>query len=237
MLTIAHRGASGRAPENTMAAFRLALQMGAKAMELDIHQTKDGELAVIHDFDLKRVGRPSRAKIKNLAWKELSSVDVGSWFEKSFAGERVPRLEQVLDLAEGKAEVLIELKAGSRIYPGIEKRVLDLLRRRRALDWAPLSSFDHQALYELRSLDAGARLGYLLGATRLSTAYREMAELKVESLNISRRQINARQVENCHSKGFKVLVYTINTQEEYDALARMGVDGIFANFPELGGSR
>ena len=234
MLIIAHRGASGHAPENTMVAFRLALETGAQAVELDVHQTQDNELAVIHDFDLKRVGRPKRrSKIKNMTWDELSKADVGCWFGKKFKEEHPPRLEDVLSLAEGRAEVHIELKAGSRIYPGIERRVLDLLRRRRALDWTPLSSFDHQALFNLRALSPQARLGYLLGATPMTRAYREMAELKVESLNISRRQINARKVQTAHDKGLKVLVYTVNAQQELDGLAAMGVDGVFANFPEL----
>lgn len=232
MLLIAHRGASGHAPENTMAAFRLALAMGAKALELDVHQTKDHELVVIHDEDLKRVaGR--KARVGALTRAQASAVDVGSWFRSDFSSERIPRLEEVMDLVQGRAELHIEVKKGSRLYPGIEERVADLLDRRRAWAWAPVSSFDHEALYLLRSISPKLRLGYLLGMTPMRTAWREMDELKAESLNLSLRQIDSRKVAECRRRGLKCLVYTVNAQKDADRLARLGVDGIYANFPEL----
>lgn len=232
MRLIAHRGASGHAPENTEAAFSLALEMGAKAVELDVHRTKDGELVVIHDEDLKRTAKRKGA-IAKLTFKELLSVDVGSWFSPKFKGEGVPTLEEVFDLCEGRAEVHVEIKQGSRLYPGIEEKVVEMIRRREALRWTVVSSFDHGALYVVRAIDNKVRLGYLLGWTRLPVAYDEMRDLKAESLNLSVRQVKASIVEECHERGHKVLVYTVNTQKEADRLAKMGVDGIFANFPEL----
>jgi len=229
---IAHRGASAHAPENTMASFRLALGMGAKAIELDVHQTRDGELVVLHDDDFKRVGR-RRLRVRDLAWGEVSSLEVGAWFDPRFKGERVPRLAEVMDLVEGQAELHIELKRGSRAYPGIEERLVELVGRRRAWAWAPLSSFDHGALYRLRSLAPRARLGYLLGLTPWRRAARELAELGAESLNLSLRQVDERKIQECHRKGRRVLVYTVNTLRDLERLRRMGVDGVFTNFPEL----
>lgn len=232
MLVIAHRGASGHAPENTMAAFRLALSMGAKAVELDVHQTKDGALVVIHDEDLKRTGG-RKLRVKDLTYKELCRHEVGSWFDGAFHGEPVPLLEEVFELCRGKAEVHVELKRGSALYPGIEDKVAALVRRRKAWDTTLFSSFDHHALYGIRWADSRARIGYLLGLTLMRTAYREMGELKAESLNLSRRQVDARKVKACHDRGLKVLVYTVNDAPELERLDKLGVDGVFCNYPEL----
>lgn len=232
MLVIAHRGASGHCPENTLGAFRRALEMGAKAVEFDVHQTLDGELVVCHDDDLKRTGR-DRRRLKNLRWDEARKIDVGSWFGPEFSGERLPSLAEVCGLLPAPVELHLELKRGSRHYPGIEKRALSLLQEHGVAARTLVSSFDHAALRAVRALDAGARLGYLLGATRLSTAWREMAELKAESLNLSLRQAGARTIKTAHERGFKVYVYTVNTPADRDKLRRLGVDGIFSNYPEL----
>jgi glycerophosphoryl diester phosphodiesterase len=233
MLVIAHRGASGHAPENTLAAFRRALEMGAKAIEFDVHQTLDHELVVGHDDDLKRCGRDKR-KMKNIHWEdEAEKIDVGAWFDKRFAGERLPRLEDVFDLVPPSVELHLEIKHGSSVYPGIEERVVDLIHHRGGLRRTVVSSFDHEALYSVRSLDEKVRLGYLLGLNTLKTAFGEMKDLSAESLNMSIRQTTARAVKSSHDRGCKVLVYTVNTPADRDRLNAMGVDGIFCNYPEL----
>jgi glycerophosphoryl diester phosphodiesterase len=232
MLLIAHRGASGYAPENTMAAFRLALEMGATAMELDVHLTKDGEIVVTHDDDLKRVGKVKK-RVRDLAFSELGKVDVGSWFDPCFSTERIPRLSEVYDLCEGKAELHVELKHGSAKYPGIEQKVAELIERRGAWKTTLISSFDHKALFNMRALDARARIGYLLGLTGMKKAYAEMDQLKAESLNMSARQADAKKVKDCLARGLRTLVYTVNTRKELGRLDKLGVDGVFTNFPEL----
>jgi glycerophosphoryl diester phosphodiesterase len=233
MLVIAHRGASGHAPENTLAAFRLALAMGAKAIEFDVHQTLDHELVVGHDDDLKRCGGDKR-RMKNIHWGgEAEKIDVGSWFDKRFSEERLPRLDDVYALTPASVDLHLELKHGSSVYPGIEERVVDMIHQRGGLRRTLVSSFDHGALYSVRSLDEKVRLGYLLGLNTLKTAFREMKDLSAESLNMSVRQASARAVKAAHDRGFKVLVYTVNTPMERDRLAALGVDGIFCNYPEL----
>lgn len=232
MLVIAHRGASGHAPENTMASFLRAIAMGAPAIELDVHQTLDHELVVAHDDDLRRCGRDKR-RLKNVHWDDVSGLDVGSWFDKSFTGERLPRLEDVFDILPKNVELHVEIKRGSSVYPGIEERVVDLIHKRDALARTVVSSFDHAALYSVRSLDEKVRLGYLLGLTTLKTAFKEMKDIDAESLNLSVRQTLARTVKAAHDRGRKILVYTVNTPVERDRLNKLGVDGIFCNYPEL----
>lgn len=232
MRLIAHRGASGHAPENTEAAFKLALEMGAQAIELDTHLTADGELVVIHDEGLRRTAK-RRGAIAKMTFKDLLPVDVGAWFAPKYKGEGLPTLEEVFDLCEGRAELHVEIKRGSSLYPGIEAKVVEMIRRREAHSWTVVSSFDHQALYSVRSIDNRIRLGYLLGLTRMNVAFDEMRDMKAESLNLSMRRVDAKKVRECHKRGHKVLVYTVNTQKDADRMAKMGVDGIFSNFPEL----
>ncbi|MBI4676906.1 MAG: glycerophosphodiester phosphodiesterase [Elusimicrobia bacterium] len=239
MRLIAHRGASGHAPENTLAAFRLALEMGARAIELDVHQTKDGELVVLHDWKLKRTARGALSrrlggtKLRDLPFRELGAVDVGSWFDPRFRQERVPRLEDAIRLVAGKAELHVEIKKGSSLYPGIEGGVVDLVRRFEALPWIVVSSFDHRALFAVRRQEPGLRLGYLLGMTSMRRALRETAELGAESLNISLRQAGRRRVRLAHGRGLQVLVYTVNKAADLSRLEALGVDGVYSNYPEL----
>jgi glycerophosphoryl diester phosphodiesterase len=232
VLLIAHRGASGHAPENTMAAFKLALQMGAKAVEFDVHQTRDGELVVIHDDDLRRVSK-KKLSIRQLRLSELQAFEVGAWFSRDFRTEKIPTLAEVYDLMHGQAEFHLEIKHGSAVYPGIERNVVEFLRRRHALKDTLISSFDHAALANVRDLEEGARLGYLLGLELMPKAWKQMKTLGVESLNCSWRQVRADRVAFAHRQGLKVLVYTVNDQKQADRLGKMGIDGIFSNFPEL----
>ena len=232
MLVIAHRGASGHAPENTLASFKRALEMGARALEFDVHETADHQLVVAHDDDLRRCGRDKR-RLRAMRWDEAKTVDVGSWFAPSFAGERLPRLEDVYELAPAGVELHLEIKHGSAVYPGIEERVVDVIRSRKAAARTLVSSFDHDALYAVRSLDRNVRLGYLLGLTTLRGGLTEMKELSAETLNLAVRQTNPKAVKAAHERGHKVLVYTVNTPVERDRLAKLGVDGVFSNYPEL----
>ncbi len=232
MRLICHRGASGHAPENTLAAFCLALDMGASAMELDVRQTADKELVVIHDEDLRRVAGRGES-IRDMTWQELRRFDVGSWFDARFCAERAPRFEEVFDLVGRKVELHVELKGGSRLYPGIEGRLVRLIRARRALKTCVVSSFEHSALYALRALEPRLRLGYLLGETPMDTAFRETGELKVESLHLSCRQASAARARAAHRRRLKLLVYTVNDVREARRISKMGADGVFSNFPEL----
>jgi glycerophosphoryl diester phosphodiesterase len=117
---IAHRGASGSAPENTLAAIELAIANKADMIEIDIHQTKDGKLVVIHDDKLDRT-TTGKGKINELTLEEIKKHDAGSWFNTSFSNEKVPELKEVLELINGKCKLLIEIKGKPSDYSGLEK--------------------------------------------------------------------------------------------------------------------
>lgn len=238
---IAHRGASGYAPENTKAAFALALRMGASSLELDVQQTKDGRLVVIHDLDLKRVGGVSKP-VRSMTFEEISRVDVGGWFDPRFRGERVPLLEEVLDLAErrapGRVELQIEIKNGRRPHRGIEARVLGALDSRP--EWrgrVVLSSFDHKVLRRVRAVDAKMRLGYLVGTARRAPALRETLRFGCESVHLSLRRVDPKWVEAVHAAGRRIFVYTVNSAEDCRVMRAIGVDAVFTNFLDRVGSR
>ena len=235
-LIIAHRGASGYAPENTLAAFAKAVELGAVSVEFDVQKTRDGELVVIHDTNLARLGG-LRKSVGKLAWKDLSTLDVGAWFDSKFRGQTVPTLVDTLDaLEEGRkdVEIQLEIKHGLRPYRGIERRVVDLLR-----SWpggygkVVLSSFRHKTLWKVRELLPDARLGYLAGATRLKAAVREASRLGCESVHQSHRRVNRAWVDAVHAAGMKLLVYTVNTKKDLEQIRALGVDGVFSNFPDI----
>lgn len=235
MIYIAHRGASGHRPENTMAAFDAALGMGAAAVEFDVQQTADGELVVIHDTDLRRLGGRV-GRVGRLTFKQLGRVDVGSWFDPAHSGERVPLLAAVLDLLDGRAEAQLEVKQTVPLYRGIAERVSGLLDSRSGQKRSVVvSSFHHPTLRRLRELDETLRLGYLVGPTPRASALKEAAGLRCESVHISARSADAAWARGAHAHGMRLLVYTVNARREAERLEALGVDGVFTNYPELAG--
>lgn len=222
MQIIAHRGASGLAPENTLKAIRLALELGAGAIELDVQQA-DGELWVFHDRRLERctdghgvLTRQSRAY--------LESLDAGQ-------GERIPTLWQVMSLIAGHCELHIELKGDHTA-----DAVAALTRRAESeLGFTPaqwvVSSFHHPELARFALLRPEIRLGALTANLPLQLA-RFAERLGAWSLNCDVDFVNAELVADAHRRGLKVLVYTVDEVADRDTLAAMGVDGIFTNRPD-----
>lgn len=148
---IAHRGAASVAPENTMAAFRAAVELGASAVELDVQQSLDGELVVMHDDTVERT-TDGGGLVGELSLAELQALDAGSWFSAEFAGEQVPLLREVLALP---VVPVIELKYGSERYPGIEERLVQVLTEADRVEDAVVISGDPLPLARLRG--AGIR--------------------------------------------------------------------------------
>lgn len=151
-LCVAHRGFSGKAPENTLAAIRMAIAMPfVHWMELDVQLSKDGVPVVIHDFTLDRTTN-GHGKVKNMDWEHIRRLDAGSWKGRSFRGERVPSLEEVLSLASGRLRLNIELKTVGNMYPGIEQKVTDLISSKGMRDDVILTSFDTDVLKKIKEI-------------------------------------------------------------------------------------
>ena len=160
-LNIAHRGANTLAPENTMASFRKAVEVGAGGLEFDVQLSKDGVVVVIHDEKLERTTNGS-GLVKDYSLEELHRLDAGKWFGDQFTGEKIPTLEQVLDeFADLDLIFNIELKSGIILYPGLEEKVIKQVTSRKLEAKVVISSFNHYSLISCRELNKDLRTGML----------------------------------------------------------------------------
>jgi len=239
-LNIAHRGASGHAPENTLAAFDKAVEMKADFFELDVQMSKDGHLVVIHDTTVDRT-TDGTGRVKDLTLEELKRLDAGSWFGPEFAGERIPTLEEVLDRYRGKIGILIEIKEPS-LYPGIEEKVAKALEERNMHrpknGKVIVQSFGHETVKNFHRILPSVPVGVLLsyGDYPDGVTDEELAAFAdyADYVNPSQLLVDENLVRRIHSLGMKITPYTIRTQEEADRMIAAGVDGIITDFPELG---
>jgi len=231
---IAHRGASGHAPENTMAAFRKAIGMKADYIEIDVQMAKDGELVVIHDTTVNRTTNGS-GKISDLTYSEIRALDAGGWYSRSFKGEQVPSFDAFLDEFGGKAGLLIELKAPER-YPGIEEKVAEALRKR-GLDSGPsvvIQSFNHSSVQRSKSLLPALAHGVLTGNKGRHVTDEQLADFAeyADFYNTDQTAMSADLALRIHSASMKTFVYTVRAQSEANRLLAMHVDGIITDYPE-----
>ncbi len=224
---IAHRGASGTRPENTLAAFTRAVALGAHMIELDVQLTLDGEVVVLHDDTLDRTTSGS-GPVARRPWPEVAALDAGAWFGPEFAGERVPRLADVL--AAVPVGVNVELKPGAD--DGLERRTLEVVAEAGALRRVVLSSFDPQRLLRLRALSPDADLAVLSAGTRASPPLTLAERVAATALHIRKSRAVPRLVAAAHASGLAVRVWTVNCQEEFSFVTLAGADAVFSDFPE-----
>lgn len=222
-ICIAHRGASGHWPENTLLAFQQALAAGARWLELDVHLSADGELVVIHDATLERT-TDGDGPVVLQTYEQLRSLNAG-------LGEKIPRLADVLNLAAGRATVNVELKG-----VGTGEPVAELLRRRFVAGLLKpaavlASSLNESELRELAGLLPQVPLA-LVAKTANRHLWRLANELDVWSLHLKKSSINQDLLAEARAVKRKVLAYTVNDQPQLQRLRDWGVDGIFTDYPE-----
>jgi len=230
-LNIAHRGASALAPENTIAAFERAVELGADVIELDLHTSQDGELVVIHDDTLDRTTDGS-GPVHQRSLAELMRLDAGRWFGEGFAGQRIPRLDEVLDRFAGKVPLALEIKAGSTFFPGIEEKVVSALRERAAIDQAAVASFDHFALRRLKEIEPTIRTAALLVGRPVSLSALA-GPAKADGLALEASFVTKTEVEACRASGLQLAVWVVNDPAQMRHFIRLGVDGIITDYPDL----
>jgi glycerophosphoryl diester phosphodiesterase len=230
MKIIAHRGASGAYPENTLLAFQKTLEEGADGVEFDLHQTKDGVLVVHHDFDLKRTaGTP--LSIAESRFEDLATYDLGAW-KGHFPKQTLPTLDQVLAVFEDTdLTVNIELKAGSAIYPGIEEDLLSALHGQANPERFILSSFDHYALKKLRDLHSPHPLGVLTEA-RLIEPWHYLKGHGFQTYHPNWRALDPETAAGLKAQSIPIYTYTVNTGRAARRLRDWGVNGIITNHPQ-----
>lgn len=225
---VAHRGASGEAPENTLAAFRRALEIGVDAVELDVHLTSDGEVVVIHDHMLDRT-TDGRGLVRDQTLEGMRLLDAGRWFGERFAGERVPTLVEALELLL-PVRVIVEVKNGPIYYPGIAARVVEAVRSA-GHHSVTISSFDHPVLVELKA-----------GAPEMDTAVLYVGR-PVEPISLALgAEANALHphwafltpelVGAAHTAGLRVEAWTVDDPLHIAHVVAMGPDGVMTNYPD-----
>ncbi|MBI0295635.1 glycerophosphodiester phosphodiesterase [Streptomyces sp. PRKS01-29] len=247
-VTVAHRGASAYAPENTLAAVDAADDLGIDWVENDVQRTRDGELIVMHDTTLSRTTDveqvfPDRApwKISDFTLDEIEKLDAGSWFGPEFQGETVPTLEEYMDrVSDNHQKLLLELKA-PELYPGIERQTLRELRREGWLDHRHrrrliIQSFSADSVRAVHRLRPDVKTGFL--GTPAVADLPEYAEFS-DQINPSYTTIDAgyvsavRSVDGAHGKPLEVYTWTVNDGPSAVSVAGMGVSGIITNKPDV----
>ena len=223
MKVIAHRGASGERPENTLSAYRLAVAQRADMIEIDLHRTRDGAIPITHDATLEHLG--GRGEIADATLAQVRALDAGD-------GERVPLLHEVLDEFAPQIPFNLELKIGGRgAYPGLEAAALAEVERRGILAQTLFSSFYDPVLAELRRQSPAARIALLISRnSELGWAKRARA-LGAEALNPELAQVTPQLVQAAHAEGLAVYVFTVDPEDQMRRMLELGVDGLFTNHP------
>ncbi|WP_258037273.1 MULTISPECIES: glycerophosphodiester phosphodiesterase family protein [unclassified Streptomyces] len=246
---VSHRGASGHAPENTLAAVDAAAALHIDWVEIDVQRTADGELVVLHDVTLDRTTDaaeiyPDRApwELSAFTHEEITRLDAGSWYGPEFAGEPVPTLGQALDRIDGNGQkLLLEVKS-PELYPGIEAEIISELRAhgwltpRRLRDGLVVQSFDSASVRTTHRLDPRVRTG-LLGSppvAELPWHARYADQINPRHTSVTAEYVEAVQsLRGPHGRPLEVFVWTVNDGPTAIALASLGVDGVITDVPDV----
>jgi glycerophosphoryl diester phosphodiesterase len=232
-LVIAHRGASARAPENTMAAFRLAEAMGADAIELDAKLTRDGHVIIHHDRTLDRT-TDGYGRVDRCSLEEIRSLDAGSHFDASFAKERIPTLREVLERLGEQILVNVELTNYAHPFDPLPNRALSIVKKLRLEERVLFSSFNPIALLTLRSAVSLNRLALLL-IEREPVFVRRILENVIPHGWVHPQYDMATQghIRSLRQRGARVSVWTVNDRSAIRACIEMGADGVITDVPDV----
>ena len=234
-LIYAHRGASAYAPENTLAAFRLALEQGADGIELDAKLSADGEIVVIHDQTVDRTTQ-GKGRVNQLALSELKKLDAGSWKGDAFKGEKIPTLAEVFSTVGGKLKINVELTNYSSPQDGLANKVLTLVQEYHLEDSILFSSFLLSNLAIVRQVWPEAPVGILAdpGIKGLRNRSKFSREISPGYMHPHFLDVSRRLVEREKAAGRLLNVWTVNSAVVMRTLIRFGVAGIITDDPLLG---
>ena len=219
----AHRGASAHAPENTLAAIELAIVEQADYAEIDVQETSDGVVILLHDTDLMKVAGDPR-RIHEVTLEELQQIDVGSKFSEEFAGERVPTLAEAIDTAKGRIKLNIELKF-TRNAEALVDRVLAILEEKQ-FDDVIMMSLDLNGILEVRKKDPDRFIGHLVTA-----AVGDVTRSDVDFLAPSHSKVNDSFIRSARGAGKQVHAWTVNEEADMLAMIVVGVDNLITDYP------
>ena len=236
MWVIAHRGASGSAPENTMAAFRKAVELGAGFIETDLQLSRDGRLVALHDNSLDRTTNGS-GPVSAKTLEELRRLDAGSWFRAaggrgspSFAGERIPTIEEILVFAR-EHEIGLHLEIKATGPSGAEHAVVGALRAAGEIARTVVLSFSSSVLKGVREMEPLVMTGFLFNE-HFRAAMTTAMEAGARQLLPRTESVTRELVSEAHAQDLQVVAWTVNSPEEMESMISAGVDGIITDYPE-----
>jgi glycerophosphoryl diester phosphodiesterase len=223
---IAHRGSSAVAPENTLAAFRLAAEQHTDLVELDVQESSDGQVLVAHDADLMKVsGNPARIWQTNAA--TLRAIDIGSYRDPRYAAERVPSLAEVLAVCKGRCKVLVELKSYGHDQH-LEERVVQIVEAAGMADQCEFMSMDHDMARKIKQLRPSWRVGFLV-----AKGMGDLTELNGDFLAVEASMASRRFIRRAHRAGQDVYIWTVNDAAWMLRGLTLGVDGLITDHPDV----
>lgn len=223
----AHRGYSAAYPENTIPAFKGAIQVGADWAELDVQQTADGEVIVMHDSNLKRTTGLDK-EVWQVTWDEIKDLDNGSWFDKKYQTVRIPTLEEVLKVCRGKIHLNIEIKPSGH-DKDLEEQVAKLLKKYHMRDTCVVSSLKYDSLRKIKEADDSIETAYITSVSYGNFTDLEYADgYSVESTLLSKSFVNKEQ-----KAGKQIYVWTVNSEERLEKVVGMGIDNVITDDPVM----
>ncbi len=232
LFVIAHRGASGSAPENTQASLRRALALGVDMIEVDVRLSRDGVPVLSHDATLARC-TGHEIRLDSLSLDELRRYDFGAWYSSEFTGEPLATLEEALHLVSPGVPLNIEIKTDGALSGQTESRVIDVISRMGVVDQVLVSSFDERALVAVRCALPKVKLGVLYDGRGDWQAFLRRAEmLKAVAFHPEERAVTPAMVLAFHRSGIRVYPYVVDAPQRVMELRQWKVDGIFTNYPE-----
>jgi len=234
VLNLAHRGFSGKYPENSKRAFLAAIEEGGcDGFESDVHLSKDGEPVIIHDDELSRTSDGKGYVIEH-TFADLKKLDIGIWKGREFAGERILHLDDLLELVLAHNKVLnLEIKNNDVFYQGIEEKVIGRIRAMKAAEKVFLSSFNHISMKRCKEIDADIPAGLLYSYPLIDMDdHAKRHGLDALHPRISCLYYSQDLADKAHKQGLKINVWTVNTAEEMRFCLEKNVDSIITNYPD-----
>ena len=225
---MAHRGLSADAPENTLYAFSDAISVGADFIELDVQQTRDGVLVVMHDSNLKRTTGVNK-DIWDVDYADIQNLDAGSWFDPAYANARIPTLEETLQFVDKRAKLDIEIKPTKHGSDTLEQDVAELITRYQYTDACYVTSFSYGSLKKVKEANPEIRTGY-----RMSVAYGQFYSLKyADAFSLNKVFVTSQVVNAAHQQGKQIFAWTVNSMSEVRSLCNLHVDSIITDDPVM----
>lgn len=226
-INYAHRGASEYAPENTMSAFDMALQLGANGIELDLQMTKDGKIVIFHDNEINKKSN-QKGKINNYTYQELLNFDFGIWFNSKYKGERIVLFEDFAKkFLPKKLTFAIELKE-----EGIEKEVFDIIKKYAIHDNIYITSFNYKALENMRKIDSNIKLSWLIEEKINKNNIDKLLKINGTQICPKADNVTKDDIKLANKSGIKVRLWGVLNEKTMESVYNLNIDGMTVNFPD-----